>query len=151
MADEIETQETADVESVETPRREDKRIKNLSEKVEMTSKERDEFKLKAEQASREAGFYKDFNGMIAKYPQAAELQDKIKEKVMGGYSVADATAAVLVNEGRFTQSPTPVEAPVGGSAVNQPAQTKKSVGEMSQAERLEALKQAERENLISLS
>lgn len=149
MAEEIEDQEIQEVETPEAPKREDKRIKNLSEKVELTSKERDDFKQKAEKAEREAGFYKDFNGMIAKYPQAAELQDKIKEKVMGGYTVADATAAVLVGEGKFTNAPV-VDSPIGGSAINQPQKTNKSASEMTQAERLEALRKAESQNLLSL-
>ena len=154
MAEEIVQEGTTEVvetsEVPEAPKREDKRLKSLSEKVELTSKERDTYKAEAEKASREASFYKDFNGMVSKYPQAAELQDKIREKVMGGYTVQDATAAVLVNEGRFQAPQAPRENPAGGSSVNQPPKVK-SMSEMSQAERLEALKEAERAGQIWLS
>ena len=141
----VETSETP-----ETPKREDKRLKSLSEKVELTSKERDTYKAEAEKASREASFYKDFSGMISKYPNATAHQDKIREKVMRGYTVEDATAAVWVTEGKFQATLPPRENPAGGSSVNQPPKVK-SMSEMSQAERLEALKEAERAGQIWLS
>ena len=150
MAEELEIPvATEPVEEQSQPKREDKRIKDLSGKVELTSKQRDEAIALAEKAQREAGFYKDFSGMISKYPHATEYQEKIKEKVMGGYTVEDATAAILVKEGKFMTSQ-PRENPAGGSSVNQPPKVK-NASEMTQAERLEALKEAEKAGYIWLS
>ena len=149
MADEIKTEQP--VEQVEIQEnRADKRIKDLSGKVETTSKERDEAIALAERAQKEAGFYKEFTGSLAKFPQASQFQDVIKERVMKGYSVEDATYAVLAKENQLSMKPV-VPSPVGGSAVNQPVSGKKSVAEMTQAERLEALKQAEKEGWLGLN
>lgn len=145
----VETQEQ-EVETPEPVKREDKRIKGLSEKVELTSKERDTFKAEAEKNAREAGFYKEFAGMVSKHPAATEYQDQIKEKVMAGYTPEDATYAILAKQGKLGQMQAPQENPAGGSAINQPPQARKAVSEMTRDEMLAALKEAEKGNQIWL-
>ena len=122
MADEeldLELEEQENVNKVE------KRIKSLSEKVKLTSEERDELKglndnLTAEKhsLSKERDFYKGFNQVSAKYPGANEYQDKILEKVNAGYDVEDAAISILAKEGKFspTQPKVEEEKAAGGSA-----------------------------------
>ena len=134
----------------------EKRIKDLSEKVKLTSQERDEKdKLLQEKdqklvnAEKEVDFFKNFSQMTSKYSGANEYQDQIKEKVMAGYDVEDATISILAKEGKFVTpepSPLPRESPIGGSAVNaMKSGGDKSIGEMTQEERKSALLQAEAE------
>lgn len=144
----------------------EKRIRDLSEKVELTSKERDELKgLSAEKDTKIAGLEKErdflnsFGDSVAKYPQASSYRDAIKEKVLSGYSVEDATVTVLVKEGKMSFDPPkpkeqPKESPAGfagGSAINQPAMGEKPVSQMSQAERRAALVEAEARGDLGMS
>lgn len=149
MADELELElEDNDVE---------KRIKDLSRKVKLTSEERDEKQRLLEErdaqlgtVSKERDFFKDFSGNIAKYPQATEYQDVIKEKVMSGYTVEDATIAVLAKEGKLTQAPTPTVPPAnpaGGSAPTNVSSGEKPIEEMSRDEKRAALMEALGEKL----
>jgi hypothetical protein len=141
MADDLELElEDNDVE---------KRIKDLSKKVKLTSEERDEqanlVKERDEQlgtVSKERDFFKDFSGNIAKYPQATEYQDAIKERVMKGYTVEDATVSVLAKEGKLQTPATPTppkENPAGGSATTNAGSAEKELGEMSKEEKRAAL------------
>ncbi len=138
------------------------RIQGLSNKVKTTAEERDaEAKARAEaeerasKAEKESAFYASFSDVTAKYSSAAEYKDAIKEKVMSGYSVEDATVAVLAKEGKFSQpvqqAPAPgVQAIAGGSSVNTPTMgAEKTVGQMSRDELREALLEAERRGDIS--
>ena len=127
----------------------EKRIKSLSEKVKLTSEERDELKglndsLTAEKhsLSKERDFYKGFNQVSAKYPGANEYQDKILEKVNAGYDVEDATISILAKEGKYnpTQPKTEVERAAGGSAaIAMKGNDDKTPEKMSQDERRAAL------------
>lgn len=127
----------------------EQRIKTLSEKVKMTSQERDELakakeSLEAEKAniSKEVEFYKNFNTLTTKYQGASEYQDKIREKVMAGYDVEDATVAILAKEGKLNQSAPnlPKDFPAGGSATNTiKGEGDKPLGEMTQDEKRAAL------------
>lgn len=104
------------------------RFEKLSEKVILTSKEKDEALAKAksetdraDSLSKDVNFYKDFSVNVSKYPQATEYQDKILEKVRGGYSTEDAMVSVLNKEGKLTpnQEPQPRQSSAhveGGSA-----------------------------------
>lgn len=154
--------------------REQKRLQNLSSKVAETSKERDEAKAAleeakkaAETATKERDFYASFSQSIAKYPGATEYQDKIKEKVMNGYTVEDATVAVLNSEGKLqpqAAAPAP-EAPAeaaqpaapapaaGGSAATAipSGGATKSPTEMSLEEKRAALLEAEQRGDLSLN
>lgn len=134
----------------------EKRIKDLSEKVKLTSQERDEM-IKAKEAlatekqalEKERDFFKGFSTLASKYQAAAEYQDKIMDKVMSGYDVEDATVAILAKEGKLTMpaAVSPVnESPVGGSATNTvKTGGEKPLSEMTQAERKAALQQVENE------
>lgn len=125
MADELEL-DLDENNSEEIINRKDKRIKSLSEKFELSEKEkaeiakaREEAEAKAQAALKDAEFYKGFNTMSSKYPGAHEYQDKIREKVMAGYDIEDAAVSILNKEGKLTPSPAPQARPesaIGGSA-----------------------------------
>src|SRR3990167_5848688 len=129
------------------------RFDKLSEKVILTSKERDEKaqlaeKLQAENSSisKERDFYKDFSVNVSKYPEASNYQDKILDKVRKGYSTEDAMVAVLNAEGKLN-TPAPTPPPMGqvegGSAPNI-SSGEKSLSDMTPAEKLQALGEADK-------
>ena len=129
----------------------EKRIKQLSNKVKITSKERDELakaneKLKAERdsAKKETEFSSSFTEN-PHYQVAKDYKDKIKEKVSGGYSVEDAIVAVLAKEGKLSAIQA-TENPAGGSATNPPMSGEsKPLNDMTREEkRAEVLKAMDR-------
>ena len=138
----------------------EKRIKQLSNKVKLTSNERDELakaneKLKAERDSlkKDSEFSTSFSEN-PHYQVAKDYKDEIKKKVSGGYSVDDAIVSVLAKEGKLDaikafKAP---ENPAGGSATNLPMSGEaKPLNEMSREEkRAELLKAMDRGD-ISLS
>lgn len=90
------------------------RFEQLSEKVILTSKERDEKaqlaeKLQAENSSiaKERDFYKSFSQISSKHPEATNYQDQILERVNKGYDPEEAALAVLAKEGKLN---TPTQA-----------------------------------------
>ena len=130
----------------------EKRIKQLSNKVKLTSKERDELataneKLKAERDTLKKD--SEFSSSFLESPHyqvAKDYKDEIKKKVSGGYSLEDAVVSVLAKEGKFSSiKPTP-ENPAGGSAVNPPmAGEPKSLNDMTREEkRTEVIKAMDR-------
>lgn len=143
-----------DEEVVENPR-----IKELSNKVKLTAKERDELAelnktltLERNNAQKEVSFYKDFTGVTSKYANASQYTDQIKTKVLAGYTVEDATVSVLAKEGKLTTPAPEKESAAGGSAVVPPnAQGPKPLSEMTTAEKFAALKEAEAKGDISWS
>lgn len=143
------------IETAEKPPRSDNRFKDLSDKVETTAKERDEANAAKQAAEKELEFYKSFSKVSTKpeYQAASEFQDKIKEKVLSGYDMEDATISVLGKAGKlgnFTPPPKK-DSPVGGSAVNNAGAGEKSAQDMTQAEKRAALEQFDREEPGSLS
>ena len=133
-------------ESHETERKlseSEKRIKELSEKVELTSKERDEKdKLiqegtkKIAELEKENSFNSQYSDVLSSHPNAKDHKDAIKEKVMSGYSVEDAMFAVLGKAGALGGTQVEPTNPAGGSAdtvMNQGGT--KTVAEMTQEER----------------
>lgn len=136
----------------------EQRIKNLSEKVKLTSEERDELaraKQSLEQEkqalSKEVEFFKNFNPLVTKYQEAANYQDKIREKVIAGYDVEDATISILAKEGKLTGFTPKAESPAGGSAPNAiTGGVEKTISEMSREEMRAALIEAEKRGDISL-
>lgn len=112
------------------------RITELSDKVKTTAGERDVANSKAEEAERRAAFAEGFVDIVATQPAAKEHKDEIREKVLKGYSVQDATYAVLGAAGKF--GGTAVQSPqvAGGSAATaMPQGGMKEVKDMSQTER----------------
>lgn len=138
----------------------EKRIKSLSEKVKLTSEERDEMKglnesltTEKQTLSKERDFYKGFNQVSTKYPGANEYQDKILEKVNAGYDVEDATISILAKEGKYnpTQPAPEIERAAGGSATTaMKGNDSKTPQEMSQDERRATLLDMESKGELSL-
>jgi hypothetical protein len=128
------------------------RFQELSEKVKLTSQERDELAqaktaLEAEKSSlaKERDFYKDFSVNVAKYPNASEYQDQILEKVKSGYSTEDAMVSVLAKEGKLmppSEKPQPKQHIEGGSAPTIQGGTK-GLSDMTADEKFAALREAE--------
>lgn len=156
MADEVleQTAEVAQTEEVlenkPTPRGVE-RNQILSEKVKQTAEERDSERSKRETAEKELEFYKGFSKLSSKYPNAADYEDKIREKVLKGYDMEDAAIAVLNKSGKLMPQKVEREVVAGGSATTNPSQGSKAFKDMSQAERLAALREAEARGDIGLS
>lgn len=138
------------------------RIRNLSSKVKSTAEERDQAKAAAEAAEaariaaeKERDFYASFSDQTSKYASASEHKDEIKEKVLAGYSVEDATVAVLNKAGKLVPQAAPVAPPApaaGGSAPTiLPEGGNKPLADMSKEERKEELLKAIERGDISLS
>lgn len=139
----------------------EERIKSLSGKVKTAAEERDAAKALAEEtgtklatAEKEIAFFSSFSDSLAKYPNASAYKDAIKEKVMSGYSVDDATVAVLAREGQLQghapQTYTP-PSPAGGSATNLPmGGGAKALHEMNKSDKRQALIDAEKRGDISM-
>jgi hypothetical protein len=128
------------------------RIQNLV----ADKKQAEEAKAKAEEAKavleKERDFYASFSDSTSKYPEASQFKDVIKEKVMAGYTVEDATVSVLAREGKFTQHETEKEIVAGGSSANLPNKgSSKPVSEMSREEKHQALVDAESRGDITFS
>lgn len=128
------------------------RFEQLSEKVILTGKEKDEALAKAKAsedakvaAEKERDFFKGFSANSSKYPAASEYQDKIFDKVKSGYSVEDAMVSVLAKEGKLSQPAQQSNIQVeGGSAPTTTGGQSKSVNEMSVDEKFAALQEAEK-------
>lgn len=134
------------------PTEAEKRINDLSGKVKATADERDAASAKASEAEaktaeveRERDFYAGFSDVVAENPQAKDHKDDILAKVKAGYSVQDATYAVLGAAGKLGGTSTEtVASPAGGSATTSlPSGGSKSVTDMTQEERRAALVEAE--------
>lgn len=119
------------------------RIKQLSDKVELTAKERDEkdkllseSNTKVANLEKENAFNSGFADMLGTHSAAKDHKDDIKAKVLAGYSVEDATLAVLAKAGKLGVATTTAPQVAGGSAATaMPQGGQKSVQEMTQAER----------------
>ncbi len=128
-----------------------KHKKAAEDKFEIEAKARLEAETKASTLEKENSFLNSFTDVTAKFPTASEYKDKIKEKVMSGYSVDDATVAILHAEGKLTAPTAPRENPAGGSAPNQIVQNPtKSPAEMSSGERWAALAEEEKRGALGL-
>lgn len=138
-----------------------KRIVELNSKAKESEAAAAQEKQKREEAEaavaeqkRIADFSEGFVDVVAQNPAAREFKDQIKEKVLGGYSLEDATFAVLGKAGKLGQ-PAPIVTPnstAGGSAtITPPSGGSKAVAEMTQAERRAALMEAEQRGDLGLS
>ena len=160
MADELDLEQLDS--EIEKDSKVEKRIKDLSEKVRLTSEERDEQKRllgerdkKIADLEKENAFNTGFVDTLTTHPAAKDHKDEIKAKVLTGYSVEDATFAVLGKAGKLGQ-PTPPppkpDNPAGGSAVNQPITGgEKKLNELTREEKRAELLKAEARGDISIT
>lgn len=145
-----------ELDSVETNAENKLKVKNrfekLSEKVILTSKEKEEL-AKAKEAleneknslAKERDFYKDFSVNVSKYPQASDFQDKILEKVKQGYATEDAIVSVLNKEGKLTASVETKPAPqVEGGSAPTTFEGEKGLSDMTAEEKRNALLDADK-------
>ena len=159
MTDELDL-ETLDSD-IEKENKVEKRIKDLSEKVRLTSEERDEQKRLLEESvskthnlEKERDFLNSFGDQLVKYPEASVFKDKIKERVLKGYSVEDATTAVLVAEGKYAPPKPPVPSAdtfAGGSATTQHQAGEKPISELTRDEKRTKLLELEARGDISIT
>lgn len=138
-------------EKVEQDLKDKNRYEKLSEKVILTSKEKEaeaQARIKAEgerdSISKERDFYKDFSANVSKYPTASQYQDKILEKVRAGYSTEDAMVSVLAKEGKFSPPVQQQNVQVEGGSAPTLQEGAKAPQDMSQSERLAALSELEK-------
>lgn len=116
--------------------RAEERIKQLSDNVKTVADERDKATAKADEADRRAAFAEGFIDVVSTQPAAKDHRDEIKEKVLKGYSVQDATFAVLGAAGKLGGSAAQAPQVAGGSAATaMPQGGQKEVKDMTQAER----------------
>ena len=136
--------------------REENRFTKLTQKVgESEKKLAEESKARADAeaakltAEKERDFYSSFADSAGQYPEASNFKDAIKEKVMSGYSVEDATVAVLAKEGKLNNYTPPapkMDSPAGGSATTAMRnEGNKSLSEMTRAEKRSELERIEAE------
>lgn len=135
------------------------RIKQLSGQAKKAQEEREAEKTareaaeaKTAEAERKVAFAEGFTDVVATNPAAKEFKADIQAKVMSGYSMEDATFAVLGKAGKLNQAPAETQAIAGGSASNTITNTsEKSIDEMTQAERRALLVERESELQAILS
>jgi len=150
MADTMDEEILLDDPAQETINREQKRNKDLAEKLrqkgeegEAVAKAKEESDAKLASALKDAEFYKNFSTVSSKYTGASDFQEQIREKVNAGYDLEDATVSVLNREGKFSPSVTaPIKAgsPAGGSATTtMKGGGDKELSEMTKEEKREAL------------
>src|SRR3990167_457464 len=159
MSDELDLDQLDN--DLEKENKVEKRIKDLSEKVRLAAEERDATKRKLEEAltnnanlNKDVEFQNSFGNQLIKYPDASQFRDKIKEKVLKGYSIEDATVSTLNSEGKLTAPAQREVVPdnvVGGSAsVNQPISGgQKKASDMTRDELRAALLEAEKRGDLS--
>lgn len=138
----------------------EKRIVALNAQANERAAERDseraaKEKVEAEkiEIARERDFYQGFSDVVSTNPSAKDHKDDILAKVKSGYTVEDATYAVLGKLGKLAQPKVEHQAIAGGSAVITPPQggANKQVSEMSRDEKRAALMELERSGDISLT
>lgn len=122
MADEIITQTTEEIAASNSETRTNQRINELSEKVKLTSQERDEKDRLLKESGdkiatleKENAFNSGFSDILGTHTAAKDHKDEIKAKVLAGYSVEDATYAVLGKAGKLGNAPAQAQV-AGGSA-----------------------------------
>jgi len=146
-------------EIINEPSEASKRISQLSGEVKQVAEEReaaqkaaDEAKAAAEEASRERDFYAGFADIVADNPAAKDHKDDILTKVKSGYTVQDATFAVLGAAGKIGTPVSEPEVIAGGSATTTPPSTvTKTVKEMDVSELRNALVEAENRGDLSIT
>lgn len=122
----------------------EKRIKDLSGKVESTSKERDAALLEAEVSRKQAAFSDSFIDIVTANPAAKDHKAEIQAKVMAGYTAQDAAYAVLGPIGKLGNNQQSMAPITGGSAATViPNSGAKPASEMARDEMRAALIEAQ--------
>lgn len=127
---------------VEKTNRAEERITELSDKVKSEAEGRVKAETEKNEAEKRATFAEGFADVIGAHPQAKDHKDEIKAKVMAGYTVQDATFAVLGAAGKLANNQ-PKTQVAGGSAATTPQSGQKELKDMTAAE-----KRAELEKVI---
>lgn len=142
MAEEIINQTTEEIAASNTDTRSQQRINELSEKVKLTSQERDEKdKILKEQGEKIATLEKEntfnsgFADVLGIHSAAKDHKEEIKDKVMKGYSVEDATFAVLGKAGKLGAPQEQVQVAGGSADTTVTQEANKTPQTMTQAER----------------
>jgi hypothetical protein len=141
MADELNLDKDT-VESVPITRFKEVSKKQLESEQRATELAEGLKKSEAEKETiiRERDFSNSFIDTIAQFPQAKDHKDEIKTKVLAGYSVEDATVAVLNKAGKLTVERKTFESPAGGSATTSISQSApKSLANSSKEELRQAI------------
>lgn len=146
-------------EIVEQPSEAERRIKDLSGKVKSEAEGRETERIGRESAEaktleveRERDFYSGFADVVSTNPQAKDHKDDILAKVKSGYTVEDATFAVLGKAGKLGTPVVESQPIAGGSATNSLSQAgTKALGEMTRDEKRAAIMEAEQRGDISLN
>lgn len=143
MTEEIITQTTEEIAASNNETRTNQRINELSEKVKLTSQERDELKTslgdrdtKIANLEKENAFNSGFSDILGTHTAAKDHKDEIKAKVLAGYTVEDATYAVLGKAGKLNGA-APVQTQVAGGSADTAVSTTstKTPTEMSLSEK----------------
>lgn len=135
------------------------RVHEMTSKIGKMSGELDTARAEKEAADtakaemeRERDFYSGFADVLSQNPQAKDHKDEILGKVKSGYSVEDATFAVLGKAGKLGQPQVDTQPIAGGSATNTLSQPgSKQVSEMSRDDKRAALMEAEKRGDISFN
>jgi len=127
---------TQPVTPVQEPSRAEERITQLSDKVKTEAELRQKAEADKAEAERRATFAEGFVDVLAANPAAKDHKDEIKDKVLKGYSIEDATYAVLGKAGKLGQAPVVQPQVAGGSATNaMPQNAQKEIKDMSLSEK----------------
>lgn len=152
MADESITQPATPAVVLETkPNPVEERITDLSSKVKIASEERDAALAKVEAAEKKAAFAEGFVDVIAANPAAKDHKVDIEAKFASGYTLQDATFAVLGAAGKLGAPKVDRQPVAGGSAsTNVTVQADKAIDQMTREEKRAALVEAERKGDLGL-
>lgn len=119
--------------------------RQLAQEKDAEAKARAEAEAKALEAEKKVEFYKNFNQITSKYPEATNFQDQILERVSKGLDMEEATLGLLAKEGKLQAPPPPQGEPLrpeGGSAINS-LQGPKETSDMNENEMLDSLRELE--------
>lgn len=121
--------------------------RDLAQQREAESKARADAEAKAQEAEKKVEFYKNFSKISSKYPEAANFQDQILERVNKGLDVEEATLGLLAKEGKLnppTAQPMDMPNPIGGSALNSLEAGPRDARDMNTGEMLDSLRDLEK-------
>lgn len=122
------------------PSRAEERFTELSDKVRTGAEALTKAETEKADAQKRADFAESFVDVISTNPAAKDHKDEIKEKVLKGYSMEDATYAVLGKAGKLgAQAPSAPVQVAGGSAATTPTSGQKDIKDMTLAEKREQL------------